>query len=142
MKELVLTGFAYSPHGAFGSMLVDGVMLYTVEDAWNDNKVGVSCIPEGVYTCRPRPFYRGGYDAIEITNVPGRSHILFHIGNTSSDLRGCIAPGMGLGFLNGLWAVVSSRKAFSLLMEHFGGEEFKLVITNACSSGTYGKANV
>lgn len=62
---------------------IDGVEhlpIYTLERPWKDNASNVSCIPSGIYTCRPysSPKYP---DVYEVTNVPKRDHILFHSGN-------------------------------------------------------------
>ena len=43
-------------------------------------------IPTGQYSASKRMYNKGGYMAIEIQNVPGRSHILIHIGNYHSVL--------------------------------------------------------
>lgn len=109
-------------------MTVDGAVLYTVERPWLDNQAMVSCIPEGAYNCRPRRYFRGGYDAVHIRNVPGRTHILFHRANVPSDLAGCIGVGSRLGVLNGQWAVLQSRAAFAWFMDVWGRAPFKLSI--------------
>lgn len=126
--ELVLTRFAYGDEATFGRLSVDGRTLYTVERPWRSNLPRVSCIPEGRYRCRPRMFFRGGYPAIEVLDVPGRSHILFHVGNRAGDVEGCIAIGTRLGSLADEWAVLESRTAFAVLMASFGGREFDLQI--------------
>lgn len=127
--DLIIERFAYTPHGTFGRMEIpDGQLLYTVEDAWLSNRRGVSCIPEGDYDCEPRPFHRGGYPAVHITNVPGRSLCLFHIANTHHDIGGCIGPGIALGWVRGVWAVTQSKIAFARFMEHFGTRRFQLRI--------------
>jgi hypothetical protein len=113
-----LTRIAYLDVGAFGKLILpSGVRLYTVERPWLGNAPSISCIPEGVYQLRPRPFFRGGYDAIEIMDVPDRSHILIHIANWPWDVEGCVGPGIGLDLGNN--QVVSSRIAFGQLMEEF-----------------------
>lgn len=130
MKTLILHRFCYSPRGTFGSMIMpDGQHLYTVERQWNDNKPSVSCIPEGTYLCVPRRYHRGGYKAIEVLDVPNRSHILFHRANVAEELAGCIAPGLKLGWYKNQWAVMSSTLAFRKLMNAYGGQDFGLVIT-------------
>ena len=125
---LVLQRVAYTPLGVFGKMEIAGRTIWTVELPWLDNQRRVSCIPEGEYTCRPRRYFKGGYDAIEICDVPERSEIMIHKGNTIKDLAGCIAPGMKLGVSKGTWAVLDSAGAFALLMKRYGGREFRLRI--------------
>ena len=128
---LVLRRFCYGPPevGTFGTVEVAGHLLYTVEPSWLDNEVAASCIPEGIYDCKPTRYHRGGYPAIEVVGVPGRSRILFHRANSAKDLAGCIAPGMRLGTLYNSWAVLASAAAFSILMRHYGDRGFRLEIT-------------
>ncbi len=128
LDRLGLCRFAYTPDGVFGSMTVDGAVLYTVERPWLDNQAMVSCIPEGAYKCRPRRYFRGGYGAVHIRDVPGRTHILFHRANVPSDLAGCIGVGSKLGVLNGQWAVLQSRAAFARFMDVWGRVPFELSI--------------
>jgi hypothetical protein len=128
--KITLTRFAWTPFGTFGQIsLPDGQTLFTVEQPWNENKTGESCIPQGKYECKPRPYYRGGYEAIEITKVPGRRYILFHIANVPADVRGCIGVGSHLGWVKGSWAVTSSRTSFIEFMRQLG-DGFLLTITN------------
>lgn len=117
--DLVLTRFCWSELGVFGELYVDGQRLYTVERPWLGNQRSVSCIPLGFYDCQPRRYHRGGYDAVEVCNVPDRTHILFHRANTASDLAGCIGVASRLGCLENTWAALGSRPAFELFMRHF-----------------------
>jgi hypothetical protein len=128
MDNLTITRFAYTPIGTFGSAMVGGLQLYSCEPPWLDNRPVISCIPEGTYTCRPATFIHGGYQAIEITAVPGRTGILFHIGNTRNDTKGCILLGFELGCMSGLWAVLSSHQAFDHFMSLYGQSPFELTI--------------
>lgn len=128
MTELRIGRFCSAPDGVFGSMAIDGIVIFTVERPWLDNRPYVSCIPNGRYLCRPRRFYRGGYEAIEIRDVPGRSYILFHRANLPEQLAGCIAPASRLGCLHDKWAGLESGAAFQLLMESYGSTEFELEI--------------
>jgi hypothetical protein len=129
--DLSIGRFAHTPLGTFGSMkMPDGAVLYTVERPWLDNKPSVSCIPDGKYNCQPRRFFRGGYDAVEITGVKGRSHILFHIANTMNDVEGCVGVGSKLGAIGQQWAVLASKQAFEHFMSFYGGRKFTLLIEN------------
>lgn len=127
LKTLILTRFAWSDFGCFGEIYVDGQRLYTVERPWLGNQKAVSCIPLGVYTCRPRRYMRGGYDAVEVCDVPDRTHILFHKANSMHDLAGCLGVVSRLGTLKGIWAGLDSATAFALFMTHFN-REFQLDI--------------
>jgi len=114
----------YNPDGTFGQMtLEDGSVFATVERPWLDNQVGVSCIPEGVYTLALRDSevvnrtthgkYQRGWN---VTNVPERSLIMIHIANFPHDVQGCIGVGLKQGYLAGKYAVLQSRFAFDRLM--------------------------
>ena len=116
----------------------DGVLgrmgrWYTLEEEDAQNRPGVSAIPAGTYTCKRRMYHKGGYETFEVTNVPGRSDILIHIGNTEEDTMGCILLGMELGTLvvhpeeggpaKAKIAVLSSGVAFRAFMASMQGED-------------------
>ena len=121
---IILARFGSTPFGTFGEIsLPTGQQLYTVERPWLGNQPRKSCIPAGVYTLRKRvsPIvqrtsggkYQQGW---EVCDVPQRSMIMIHAGNTMDDLEGCIAPGQHLGFVSNKWAVTASRNAMDDLM--------------------------
>ncbi len=69
----------------------------TLELPWKDNTEKVSCIPEGKYIVFKDKFNGGrnaGKRAFRFHNVPNRSGILFHIGNWTREIQGCILVGM------------------------------------------------
>lgn len=124
---LLLERFAYSPLGTFGKFHADDFWCFTVEQPWNHNQAGHSCIPEGIYTLKQRrsavvlKTTRGAYTlGWEVTNVPDRTFIMLHPGNTMDDVEGCIAVGDQLGWVNAKWAVLNSRNTFSRLMDALG----------------------
>ena len=121
MKDVALERFAYTPYGTFGRLVVGSFQCYTVERPWLNNVVRKSCIPEGIYPIEIGMFNRGGYQAYEIKDVPGRSEIKIHIGNTMHDVVGCIAPGSDLGYLRNKWGVTGSRTAFERFMDAMEG---------------------
>ena len=100
-------------------------LLHTLELPWKGNRRSVSCIPVGVYTVRP---FSGGrfVDAYKVNDVPNRTAILFHVGNTTNDIEGCILIGKSCGELGGDKAVLDSRKAFEHLSKHIGHTGFIL----------------
>lgn len=122
-ENVLLERFAYTPVGTFGKFIFDEFQCFTVERPWLDNKPRESCIPEGVYSLKLGMYNRGGYPAYEVIDVPNRSLIKIHIGNTMDDIVGCIAPGKSLGFLERKWGVSSSKKAFQEFMQAMDGVE-------------------
>lgn len=136
MKRLDLTRVAYLPFGTFGKFLCGSNWLVTVERPWLNNGSNISCIPEGDYLCKPREFHNHGkpYPAVEITNVPGRENILFHIANWPSDVEGCIGVGKVYSYLTKIpgtgseLAIGSSSDAFKEFMTYYGHEDFQLYI--------------
>jgi hypothetical protein len=126
---LVLTRFYYGATATIGALeLPDRRIVYTAEDGWYDNQRMVSCIPDGTYAVVPRRFNRGGYDAWEITGVPGRSQILIHRGNTANDVTGCIVVGREIACIGGVLGVANSAAAWSVLHGAMGNKTFRLEI--------------
>jgi hypothetical protein len=127
--KLVLTRLTVQGSALIGTLDVPGMPfpLWTLEDLPNGNKPGISCIPAGDYKCRqhgwngePVKFTK----VWEVTNVPGRSAILFHSGNTDADTRGCILVGMGA--MQG--KLVSSREAIVQMRWLIGNHGFDLQV--------------
>ena len=127
----LLERHSYSHQGTFGQLATpSGKVFATVERPWQNNEPFISCIPEGEYICKPRRFNRGGYNAIEVANVPGRTHILMHIANLPYRVNGCIGINTHHGAIGQRWAGVDSTKAFNNLMAELGGKTFKLIVTH------------
>ncbi|NDD83385.1 hypothetical protein EBZ38_03770 [bacterium] len=112
-----------------------GVRLYTLEDAWNGNKVGASCIPTGLYAVVPH-----GWDkASKVTrkrcwrllDVPNRTAILIHAGNTVADTEGCVLVGTKapvIDDVNGTVTLPQSKVAMDLLRAKIGEQGFQLEV--------------
>lgn len=116
MKRLKLIRVAESDNTTFGVLLVDGAPQFvTAEDLWRDNEKQVSCIPKGKYTIRRHTSPKFGLCYI-VDNVPERSHILIHAGNTHRDTHGCILIGLQFGVLAGESAILRSKDAMVLFM--------------------------
>ena len=129
MKTLTLKRVAGDAQGTYG-VLIDGTRPFavTLERPWVGNQPNVSCIPAGTYACSRKQSPRFG-NTFEITGVPGRSHILFHAGNTAADTEGCVLVAEEFTTMRGGMAVGSSRRGFSELMAKLAGQEsFNLVI--------------
>ena len=120
---------AYTDRGVFGTLETPQRTYHTLELPWRNNRVSVSCIPEGVYPLALRRSgvverttggqYRHGW---EVQGVLDRTYIMIHPANTIDDLEGCIAPGLSTGVLpdrnrDQPWAILNSFAAFKMLME-------------------------
>lgn len=96
-----------------------------IEQPWNGNAIGKSCIPAGRYTVRRDT--TGRFQWYEIENVPGgRTEIEIHPANHASELRGCVA--LGLSRSRNGYSVNSSRKAMQAFREEMGDADFELVV--------------
>lgn len=98
--------------------------LQTLENPWRGNGHD-SSIPTGMYVCKRVMSPHFG-DTFEVANVPNRSHILFHAGNTEKDTLGCILLGMRT---NGVDAIYDSRIGVKKFLDFLAGvNEFALEI--------------
>ena len=129
-SKMKITRFSYTDQGTFGRFNLRGMTLVTVERPWLNNAPNVSCIPIGEYECKPRYYHRGGYDASQVCDVPGRSYILFHVGNYVRNSQGCILINSEHVYSKNGMHGISSRRAFNLFMDYYGNEPFQLTIEN------------
>lgn len=113
MKTVHIERFAYTPWGTFGELRLDGWTCLTCEPPWKDNQVGKSCIPEGVYGMVQMAGLRKPLAEWQLVNVPGRSAIEFHVGNSMLDTEGCILLGSRPGWVDQHWAILDSRTAMT-----------------------------
>ncbi len=86
----------YFPNGTNGVLRQStdkkGILCYTIELPWLDNRHGVSCIPEGKYELVKRYSKKFGWHLL-LQGVDNRSLILVHPANDAKkELKGCIAP--------------------------------------------------
>lgn len=118
-----------SEQGTFGVLRLNkAVTCLTLEPQDRLNERNVSSIPAQQYRCRRRKSQRFG-DTFEVSDVPGRTDVLFHSGNTEKDTQGCILLGRKWGEVSGQRAVTESRSAFKSFMQALGDyESFSLTI--------------
>jgi len=131
--NLLLIRDTFTKESTIGKLFINGESFCdTLENPWLDNQRNVSCIPEGQYKVRlrlPRESATRDYLHLLVQDVPNRSYILFHIGNTAKDTSGCILVGNG----RKQDIVENSRLAMDLVMQeiiYLGGENINLIIKN------------
>lgn len=130
MDKVRLVRTVATSEGTKGLLYVPGIdnPYHTMENPWLNNIRKDSCIPTGTYTCKPVVSPRFG-KTIEVTDVPNRSHILFHAGNSPADTDGCILIGMNGSPSNTMW-IGSSKHAVGEFLSLYGKRTFILEITN------------
>jgi len=121
-----------SEQGTIGVMLLnEAAFCCTLEPPDRDNKKNISCIPPGRYSAIRVNSPKYG-DTFEITNVPGRSHVLFHGGNVVKHTKGCVLLGQYFGKLQGNRAVLNSGKTFQEFLRKLSTKDnFDLEIREA-----------
>ena len=127
MKKLTLKTFSTDDVTIGKLYNGNNLICHTVERPWLDNVANESCIPEGEYTVKMTNSPRFG-PTYEVKNVPGRTHILFHKGNTVKDSLGCILPVSNIGVVFNTIGGSSSKFAYDRLMNLLHAETFILKI--------------
>ena len=131
--NLLIIRETFTDVSTIGNLYLDGEWLCdTLENPYLNNQRNISCIPEGQYKVRLRTARESAtkdYLHLLVQEVPDRSLILFHSGNTAKDTRGCVLVGIGTeqDF------VKNSRLAMDLLMKeiiNLGGTNINLIIKN------------
>jgi hypothetical protein len=107
------------------------VFCATLEPEDKLNAQNVSSIPAQQYICRRHSSPKFG-QTFMVTNVPGRSAILFHPGNLVTDTQGCIVLGeLAPDFAGTKPTVRNSAATFREFMSLMTGEMFHLTIKEA-----------
>jgi hypothetical protein len=125
MITLTLTREAPVKGAIFGLMQGLSRLLHTLEG------VGTS-FPSGKYLCKPHGWepgnpYKYQYTRVwEITGIPKRGAMLFHIGNFIKNTRGCVLPGLGRNPATPM--VTDSAKAIEIMREEIGQNSFWLIV--------------
>ena len=126
MRRHKLVRFGSGDFGTMGRL----EQFSMLEEQNLKNAPNISCIPVGDYFVRRIISPHFG-ETFEVCGVKGRTHILFHSGNTEEDTEGCILVGNRFGVLSVVdedtkkttskIAVLNSRAAFSQFMDYFEG---------------------
>ena len=131
--NLLIIRETFTEVSTIGNLYLDGEWLCdTLELPYIDNQRSISCIPEGQYKVRLRTARESAtrdYLHLLVEDVPNRDYILFHIGNSAKDTRGCVLVGIG----REQDFVKNSTLAMGLLMKeilNLGGTNINLIIKN------------
>jgi hypothetical protein len=118
VSEIVtLKRVAYRVDGVFGVLMYrNRPLCVTCEDPWKDNQRDISCIPEGKYACKPHDGMKFA-NVWRLMNVPNRSAILIHCGNTQKDTHGCILVGQSFTTFGDQQGIAGSQNAMKLLRD-------------------------
>lgn len=118
-----LSRVSYTDNGTFGVLSIRESAnddytpkFVTLENPWRANEPFISCIPTGRYTCRAIDSPKFG-QSFEVADIPGRTHVIFHAGNTHLDTQGCILLGMRYGEVNNLPGIADSRTALRRFLD-------------------------
>jgi hypothetical protein len=128
--NLSLVRVSSQEFGTFGVLRTEEKVPFavTLELPWKRNEAWVSCIPPGRYTCQRVHSPTFG-ETFEVTGVQGRSHILFHAGNTIEDTAGCILVAEEFGGTDLEPIIASSKRGYGEFMaKQAGVNEFELEI--------------
>lgn len=135
--QLKLTRISNNSCGVFGELSDDnGQICVTLEHAYPFTYAGTlrkvwhpKLPPTGVYNCIRGLHRLAGYadpfETFEITNVPGHTGILFHIGNYNDDSDGCILLGKEIIDV----MITDSLQTFTAFMKRMTGiNSFQLTV--------------
>lgn len=125
MRALYLVRTTYTDIGTFGVLhdFDKTPICLILERPWKNNQRGISCIPCGTYICKRINSPKFG-ETFQVTNVKGRTAILFHVGNLQTDTHGCLVTGDSFNPLYGQSAVLGSRKAFNKFMNILNPDDY------------------
>ena len=125
---LKLTRYALFDDRTLGRLVCGDEIFWTVEKPWKDNKPFISCIPAGRYTITKGDSPRFCPDTWQVMYVPGRTRILFHVGNTADDVVGCIAVGTNVyGHLDGVGKSKPAMARFDAALKDFDKQHLEIV---------------
>ena len=127
-----------SDEGTFGVLTFEnnGRSWFTGELPWRDNASNISCLPTGLYPCRPTFSSRFNRVLYLVDKTGPRTGIRIHSANFMGDLskgykcqlNGCIALGNKLGWINKQKAIIGSSSAMISFQQYINGREFQLEI--------------
>jgi len=120
--DALLTRLTTIGESIIGRLDVGGNLYWTLEDI-------KEYIPSGSYKCIPHGWQAEPVHILrvwEITNVPERTGILFHAGNTDKDTLGCVLVGNGVR----QGQLIESALALDIMRQSIGPKGFSLTIVD------------
>lgn len=93
LPVITITRDLMTSEATLGRLRVNGFECVTLELPWRDNAEDVSCIPPGTYKARITYSNKFKRALPELLDVPGRSKVRIHAGNTTRDTQGCVLVG-------------------------------------------------
>lgn len=120
--DLLLKRTDYTDAGIFGEILdaENKLLYYSLERAYDSgfgNGSYLPKVPDGTYKCikglHQLKHMTFPFETFEITNVPGHTRILFHVGNYNNDSDGCVLLGTNLSKNSNPPCITQSNKAFN-----------------------------
>lgn len=140
MKKVELRRVEQSEDVTIGVLTVDGKgVCWCLEEPWRENQPEVSCIPAGTYPLALEHSPSKGRELWTIKDVPGRSYVRIHIGNSVDDTAGCVLPGELPVTKNERREVEFSARAFGKFKDAMGDGEATAQITIINVDGSKGE---
>lgn len=140
MKKVELKRVEQSEEVTIGVLVVDGEgVCWCLEEPWRENEPNVSCIPAGTYPLALEHSPSKGRELWTIKDVPGRSYVRIHIGNSVDDTAGCVLPGELPTTKNNRREVEFSARAFGKFTKAMGDSEATAQITVINVDGSKGE---
>lgn len=130
MKSAYLIRNDITPECVRSILYAESEIFHILERPWRSNESNVSCICAGSYTAEFLERSSSGKyrNIFWLRNVPGRSGILIHNGNTVNHSKGCLIIGKRKGTLGSRRAVFNSKTALHEFVELMERETFTLNI--------------
>ncbi len=129
MRFIELVRMETSEEGTFGIMKIDKkIFCITLEPPNKQNLSNISSIPTGQYIIKPYSSAKFP-EVYQVIDVPERTNVLFHKGNTVGHTAGCIILGQTVGKLKGDRAILNSGATFGRFKDLLKGNTHHLTIT-------------
>lgn len=131
--DLKLVRSEFGEDGIFGQLFRtdnNSQIAFTLEHAYQQpDGTWKPKLPDGTYVCvrgmHQLASMKTPFETFEITNVPGHTNILIHVGNFDKDSEGCVL----IGLHRDTTMILNSKMAFGSFMELENGvNQFMLTV--------------